>query len=152
MITPFGPRAMSFSATTATAKPITFGCNGCDNDTPLKSSKVSQATASDFEDVVLKAKTPVLVDFYADWCPPCQALAPILEDLATINPKDWPQNTRIAKVDVDAEAALKNKYNIRSMPTLVLFNQGQEVARWSGLADKPTLIKRLAQALPTEKT
>ncbi len=141
-------------AAMATPKQPAFGCEGCaPSSTPVAAlSKVLKVATDNFDQDVLQSKTPVLVDFYADWCPPCQNLAPILEDLAAIHHNGWPKGTRIAKVDVEASRDLMQRYNVKSMPTLVLFNQGKEITRWTGASDKTTLIERVSKALPTLET
>ncbi|MEM1306595.1 MAG: thioredoxin [Pseudomonadota bacterium] len=87
-------------------------------------------TVSDqnFEAEVLKADTPVLVDFFAEWCGPCKAMAPALEEVA----KDMEGRVKIAKVDVDQSPDITTKYGIQAMPTLILFKDGEIAARHTG--------------------
>ncbi|MEO1694666.1 MAG: thioredoxin [Pseudomonadota bacterium] len=87
-------------------------------------------TVSDqnFETEVLKADTPVLVDFFAEWCGPCKAMAPALEEVA----KDMEGRVKIAKVDVDQSPDITTKYGIQAMPTLILFKDGEVAARHTG--------------------
>ena len=82
----------------------------------------------------------VLVDFWATWCAPCRLMAPALNDLAS-EPTD--NKYRVGKVDVDANRGLAQKYNIRSIPTSVIFKDGQEVARIVGVKPKATLLKEM---------
>jgi thioredoxin 1 len=85
-------------------------------------------TDQDFEQEVLKADTPVLVDFYAEWCGPCKAMAPALEEVA----KDMEGSVKIRKIDVDANPEITTKYGIQAMPTLILFKGGEVAARHTG--------------------
>ena len=85
----------------------------------------------DFDKVVLKSSEPVLVDFWATWCPPCKAIAPYIEELAT----QYKGKVKFAKVDVDEAQMTAQNYGIRSIPTMILFKKGQEAARVSGAMD-----------------
>jgi len=89
---------------------------------------------NDFSQHVLQADGPVLVDFYADWCSPCRALAPVLDQFAADNPL-----ARVVKVNVDDSQQLANQYQVQSIPTLMVFRDGRPVARHVGLADKQQL-------------
>ncbi len=97
----------------------------------------------DFEEVVLKAKTPVLVDFWAPWCAPCYMVAPILEELA----KEYAGKVLFAKFNVDEGQQTVIKYNILSIPTLIIFNKGKEVDRIVGAVPKHILENRLKAGL-----
>jgi thioredoxin len=88
-----------------------------------------------FENDVLKSNTPVLVDFWAEWCGPCKAIAPVLEELAP----DYAGKIRIVKLNVDENGATGAKFNIRSIPTLLLFNQGNVVASKIGAVPRSQL-------------
>ncbi|MEO1720262.1 MAG: thioredoxin, partial [Pseudomonadota bacterium] len=74
-----------------------------------------------FDAEVLKSDTPVLVDFFAEWCGPCKAMAPALEEVA----KDMEGKVKIAKIDVDQNPDITTKYGIQAMPTLILFKDGE---------------------------
>ena len=88
-----------------------------------------------FENDVLKSNTPVLVDFWAEWCGPCKAIAPILEELAP----SYEGKIRIVKLNVDENGATGAKFNIRSIPTLLLFDQGKVVATKIGAVPQTQL-------------
>jgi len=96
---------------------------------------VMQVTDSSFEKDVLKSDVPVLVDFWAEWCGPCKQIAPIVEELA----KEFDGKLSIAKVDIDHNPATPSKYNVRGIPTLMLFKGGQVAAMKVGAAPKGAL-------------
>lgn len=103
-----------------------------------KSGSVEHVSAANFQTAVLEANVPVLVDFYADWCGPCRALAPVLEQLA-----QEAQGVRIVKVNVDQAPSLAAQYRVSAIPTLILFNQGKPVQRMTGLMTKEELKRAL---------
>ena len=84
---------------------------------------LTQITQKTFQDQVIKNAKPVLVDFYAEWCGPCRAQTPILENLAG----EYADRIDIVKVNVDQDADLSSRYNVRSIPTLILFKGGEAV-------------------------
>ncbi|MFA5318572.1 MAG: thioredoxin [Patescibacteria group bacterium] len=96
-------------------------------------------TDQNFEEEILKSKQPALVDFFADWCGPCQMMAPIIEELA----KDIGDKAKVAKLEVDANQETAQKYNVMSIPTLIFFKGGQEVERLMGVQSKETLKEKL---------
>lgn len=93
-------------------------------------AKVLYASQSDFDQVVLQSAVPVLVDFYADWCAPCRAMSPVLDELAGAMPE-----TRVVKVNIDENPDLATRYRINAIPSLVAFRDGQVSARHTGMAD-----------------
>jgi len=106
---------------------------------PQTFGSVEHATDADFDRVVLESSGPVLVDFYADWCGPCRALAPVVEELARERPQ-----VRVVKVNVDHSPALARRYGISSIPTVMVFRDGRPAARHVGLADRQRLETLLA--------
>ncbi|SRR5690554_4391979 len=97
-------------------------------------------TANEFDSAV--SKGVVLVDFYADWCGPCKMIAPILEQLND----EYDGKLNIVKVDVDSEGSLAQKYSIMSIPTLMLFKDGNVVGQVLGFQAKPMLKQFIAKA------
>lgn len=100
-------------------------------------------TKDNFEKEVLKSETPVLVDFWAVWCGPCQMQNPILEELA----KEMKDKVKVGKVNVDEQQELAQQYGVMSIPTLKLFHKGKVVAEMVGVQSKETLkqeIEKLA--------
>ncbi len=96
-----------------------------------------------FQNIVLQSKSPVMVDFWAQWCGPCLATAPILEELA----KEYAGKIDFAKVDVDANGPLAAKYGIASIPTMLVFKGGQPVQQIMGYRPKKELQKVLDEVL-----
>jgi thioredoxin 1 len=100
-------------------------------------SKLFYLSDETFKAEVLTSDKPVLVDFYADWCGPCQMIGPMLEDLAV----EVEGIARVAKVDIDANGETAAEHGIQSIPTLILFKDGQPVERWTGVVPKEELLK-----------
>jgi len=92
-----------------------------------------------FKDAIEKAKAPVLVDFWAPWCGPCKAIAPILEELAD----ELGDKVQITKVNVDENSAIAAEYSIRAIPTLLLFKDGQLADQFVGMVGKDDLKAKL---------
>ncbi|EKD79776.1 MAG: hypothetical protein ACD_40C00302G0001 [uncultured bacterium] len=90
-------------------------------------------TDQNFEEQVLKAEKPVMVDFWATWCGPCQMAGPVVDELAT----EYSGKYVIGKLDVDANQKTAQTYGVMSIPTVILFKEGKEVARKVGFAGKP---------------
>ncbi len=100
-------------------------------------------TDANFEQAVLKSDQPVLVDFWAEWCAPCRAIAPLLESLS----EDYDGRATIAKLDIDANQQVAMKFGIRSIPTVMLFNQGEIVDTLVGVRPKPDYVSSLEKLL-----
>ncbi len=100
-------------------------------------------TDANFQKEVLESPEPVLVDFWADWCGPCHMIAPIIDELAT----DFEGQAKVGKLDVDNDAQVAAQYGIRSIPTLLLFKDGQVVDQVTGVAPKTELVEKLNAVL-----
>jgi thioredoxin 1 len=95
-----------------------------------------KATDASFEQEVLKSDTPVLVDFWAEWCGPCRMIGPSLEDIA----KDMDGKLKVVKVNIDENPMVPTRYGVRSIPTLLLFKNGQVAATKIGAEPKQKLV------------
>ncbi|MGB2987261.1 MAG: thioredoxin [Phycisphaerae bacterium] len=89
-------------------------------------------TDEGFDEKVLQSDTPVLVDFWAEWCAPCKALGPIINELAT----EYAGKVKVGKVDTDANREISVRFSISAIPTVILFNRGEIVEKFVGLRSK----------------
>jgi thioredoxin 1 len=101
-----------------------------------------EVTEANFEQEVLKSETPVLVDFWAEWCGPCHAVSPVLEKIA----EQRPGELKLVKVNIDDEQALSQRYGVMSIPTMILFKDGQPAAAAVGAQPKSSLERSLGLA------
>jgi len=101
----------------------------------MAATNIVSLTQENFDEEVLKSSTPVLVDFWAQWCNPCRALTPILDELA----EEYDGRVRIGKVNIDEQQTLATQYGVRAIPTLLLFHQGQVADQIVGLRSKRDL-------------
>ena len=95
-------------------------------------------TTADFEKEVLEADIPVLVDFYADWCGPCKMMAPVIEEIA-----EEADDIKVGKLNIDNEMEIAQKYGVMSIPTLIVFKNGEEVKRDLGAKPKKAVLDML---------
>ena len=98
-------------------------------------------TDSNFETEVLKSDTPVLVDFWAEWCAPCKMLAPTIDEVAD----DFAGKAKVGKIDIEAAREIAMKYNIGSIPTVLIFKDGQVAKQLVGLSNKDALADALTE-------
>ena len=98
--------------------------------------EVMKVTSENFEEEVLNSEKTVLVDFYADWCGPCKMLAPVVESVAAEN-----DDIKVVKINVDDAQDLAIKYQVMSIPTIVIIKNGQEINRSVGVVSKTDLLE-----------
>lgn len=106
-------------------------------------SKVLHVNQSSFDDEVLKSQIPVFADFWAEWCGPCRAIAPVLESLA----EDFDGKVKIVKINVDQENDLANQYNVSAIPSLIILKDGKEIDRIVGGATKEVYADRINKVI-----
>lgn len=106
-------------------------------------STATAVTNNDFDNEVLKSDIPVLVDFYADWCGPCRALGPTVDEIA----KEYAGKVKVFKVNVDNEPALAQKYGIQSIPCLIIFKDGKVAIKLVGFRPKKDITAELDKVL-----
>ncbi len=99
---------------------------------------VLKITSENFESEVINSKEPVMIDFFANWCGPCKMMSPVIDEIA-----EELQNIKVGKINVDENQDLAMKYNVMSIPTIVIIKDGKEIKRFVGVQDKENLIKDL---------
>jgi thioredoxin 1 len=106
---------------------------------------ITELTSTTFDETVLAADVPVIVDLWAEWCPPCHAVAPVLDEIAA----EHEGRLRVTKVDVDAQPEVAARYGVMTLPTLLVFVGGRPVKRLVGARGKRHLLAELADVLGT---
>jgi len=106
-------------------------------------SSAIEIVGGNFETEVMQSKVPVLVDFSAVWCGPCQKIAPLVEELADA----FQGRAKVAKVDVDNNQELATQFGIMSVPTLMIIKDGKVINKWSGFTSKQTLADSIETAI-----
>jgi len=101
----------------------------------MANDKVIHLTDSDFDAIVFKASVPVLVDFWAAWCGPCRAIAPVIDELAS----EYDGKAKICKMNVDENPVTPGKFGIRAIPTLIIFKDGKVVEQITGAVGKAAI-------------
>jgi thioredoxin 1 len=104
-------------------------------------------TTSTFDETVAASEKPVVVDFWAEWCGPCKMIAPILGEIAA----EQGENLTVAKLNVDENPELAMRYNVMSIPTLLVFDKGNVAKRLVGAKGKGALLQELQEFLPTSR-
>jgi thioredoxin 1 len=102
-----------------------------------------QLTDQNFDDEVIKSETPVMVDFWAEWCGPCRMIAPIVEELAG----EYNGKLKVAKLDVDAYGSIAQQFRILSIPTVIIFKEGKVESQIIGAVPKKEFEKHIEKAL-----
>ncbi len=109
----------------------------------MGSDKIANVTDASFETDVLKSSQPVLIDFWATWCGPCRAIAPVVEQLAG----EYEGKVKVVKVNIDENPKTPTQYDVRSIPTLLMFKDGKVVGQIVGAVPKPKIEELVKKAL-----
>ena len=104
-------------------------------------SNVTRVTDESFAELLENSELPIMIDFFATWCGPCKAIAPILDEFASENQ----DKVKVVKLNVDENPRTPAKYGVRGIPTLILFNQGKEIDKIVGMTSKENLQAMLAK-------
>ncbi|MFH1279417.1 MAG: thioredoxin [Candidatus Eisenbacteria bacterium] len=109
----------------------------------MASEHVMEVSDSEFQEKVVSASTPVIVDFWAEWCGPCKKIGPVLEEVA----EEYAGKVKIAKVNVDSNAEVAGRFGIRSIPTLLFFKDGEVADTLIGAVPKRDIVERLDKVI-----
>ncbi len=109
----------------------------------MASEKIAAVTEENFESAVLESTLPVLVDFWAEWCPPCRMLSPVLDSLA----ESLEGRLDIVKINSDEEGALAIRFGVMSIPTLILFKNGKQEAKMIGFRSEDDILDEIEKLL-----
>ena len=112
----------------------------------MASEAIVEVTDANFDQLVLKSDQPVLVDFWAAWCGPCKAIAPIVDEVA----QSYSGRVKVGKMDVDKNAATPQRYGVRGIPTLLLFKDGQVKEQIVGYVARDVIEKALEKSLSSQ--
>lgn len=102
---------------------------------------IKNVSANSFEKEVINSSRPVLADFFATWCSPCKMLAPVIDEIGA----ELENEIDVAKVDIENNAQIADYYSVSSVPTLILFNKGDEKIRLTGVVPKDTVLGAIAE-------
>lgn len=102
---------------------------------------IIEVTEKNFKEEITKSKTPVIVDFWAEWCMPCKVISPLVDEIA----KEFAGKIKIGKVNVDDDAGLATELTVMNIPTLVFFKDGKEAGRIVGVISKKELLKKIEE-------
>jgi thioredoxin 1 len=109
----------------------------------MASDKIANITDASFDSDVLKSAEPVLIDFWATWCAPCRAIAPVVEQLAG----EYAGKVKVVKLNIDDNPKVATQYDVRSIPTLLLFKGGNVVGQLVGAVPRPKIEELIKKAL-----
>lgn len=112
----------------------------------MASEAIVEVTDANFDQLVLKSDQPVLIDFWAAWCGPCKAIAPIVDEIA----QSYSGRVKVGKMDVDKNAATPQRYGVRGIPTLLLFKDGQVKEQIVGYVARDVIEKALEKNLTSQ--